>query len=59
MIIIIFFLKPGYTVIEQEPPREKFSSRQCFSCIPIPNETQWVKDSYRVHFGEQLTIQKR
>jgi hypothetical protein len=46
-------------VIDQEPPREKFNSRQCFSCTVIPNETQWVKDIYRLHYGEQLTMQKR
>ncbi|CAF1544531.1 unnamed protein product, partial [Adineta ricciae] len=55
----LFICPPGYTVIDQEPPREKFSSRQCFSCIPVPNETQWVKEGYRAHFGEEFTMQKR
>ncbi|UJR37826.1 hypothetical protein I4U23_030516 [Adineta vaga] len=55
----LFVCPPGYTVIDQEPPREKFSSRQCFSCIPVPNETEWVKEAYRAHFGEEFTMQKR
>ncbi|CAF2517080.1 unnamed protein product [Rotaria sp. Silwood2] len=55
----LFVCPPGYTIMEQEPPTESFRSRQCFSCISIPNETQWVKDNYRLHFGEQFTMQKR
>ncbi|CAF3570391.1 unnamed protein product [Adineta steineri] len=55
----LFVCPPGYSVVEQEPPREKFSSRQCFLCIPVPNETQWVKDAYRHYFGEEFTMHKR
>ena len=46
-------------MIEEEPAREKFASRQCFSCVPIPNETQWVKENFYRYYGEQMSVQKR
>ncbi|CAF2145921.1 unnamed protein product [Rotaria magnacalcarata] len=55
----LFVCPPGYSIVVEEPPREKFGSRQCFTCVPIPNESQWVKDTYQLYFGEEMTMQKR
>lgn len=55
----LFICPPGFAVVDEEPTREKFSSRQCFSCVSIPNETQWVKEHFYRLYGEQMTMQKR
>ena len=56
---VSFVVKPGFHVVDDEPAREKFGSRQCFSCVAIPNETHWVKEAYRLHYGEQMLMHKR